>query len=233
VLRHLLQETLFSEPGEAGFHDGGGPLAAMFEYYCASLRPRRPFYTVAFNLAECRTQVLTAEPVPAHLDGWFVQTDPRDAVLASSAVPLLFVPQTIRQRERETPYIDGSTTEDVPLYSIVRKWERDREAGQETRPRLVILFVKLTGSLAQYRTTDGRIGKLRMMQLVASAGIETMHRRDMEIMNRRSDVELLALRLGDTGPDFFEVERIPEFVRMAKERFPLQLAAIEDGLRSR
>ena len=233
VLQHLLRETLFSEPGEAGFHDGGAPLAEMFEHYCASFRPRRPFYTVAFNLAECRTQVLTAEAVPEHLAGWFVQTDPRDAVLASSAVPLLFVPQKIRQSDRETPYIDGSTTEDVPLYSVVRKWDRDREAGQETRKRLVILFVKLTGGLAQYKTEDGRIGKLRMMQLVASAGMQTMHKRDFELLKQRSDVELLALRLGDTGPDFFEVERIPEFVRMAKERFPLQLAEIEDELRSR
>jgi predicted acylesterase/phospholipase RssA len=233
VLRHLVRETLFSGPGEAGFHDGGGPLTEMLQYYCASLRPRRPFYTVAFNLAECRTQVLTAEPVPGHLAGWFVQTDPREAVLASSAVPLLFVPQTIQQNDRETPYIDGSTTEDVPLHSIVKKWDRDREAGQERRGRLAILYVKLTGSLAQYRTTHGRIGKLRLMQLVASAGIETMHRRDVEIAQRRSDVELLGLTLGDTGPDFFEVERIPEFVRMAKERFPLQLAAIENGLRSR
>jgi hypothetical protein len=116
---------------------------------------------------------------------------------------------------------------------VVRKWDRDREAGQEARKRLVILFIKLTGGLAQYKTEDGRIGKLRMMQLVASAGIETMHRRDFELLNQRPDVELLALRLGDTGPDFFEVDRIPEFVRMAKERFPLQLAEIEDELRSR
>jgi hypothetical protein len=39
VLQHLLRETLFSEPGEAGFHDGGAPLAEMFEHYCASFRP--------------------------------------------------------------------------------------------------------------------------------------------------------------------------------------------------
>jgi hypothetical protein len=233
VLHQLLRETLFSEPGESGFCDGGGPLTEMFEYYCAAVRPRRPFYTVAFNLAECRTQVLTAEPVAEHLADWFVQVDPREAVLASSAVPLLFVPQMIRQNSREIPYIDGSTTEDVPLYSVVQKWDRDRAAGGETRRRLVILYVKLTGSVGQYRTTHGRIGKLRMMQLVASAGMDTMYRRDVEILRRRSDVEVLELELGDSGPDFFEVERIPEFVRMAKERFPVQLAAIEDDLRSR
>ncbi|MFQ5698339.1 MAG: patatin-like phospholipase family protein [Myxococcota bacterium] len=233
VLRQVLRDTLFSDPGESGFCDGGGPLGRMLERYCSRVRPRRPFYSVAFNLAECRTQVLTEEPVPPHLDGLMVRTDAREAALASSAVPLLFLPRRILQGGRETPYIDGSTTEDVPLHSVVTKWDRDRSAGVETRRRLVILYSKLTGSLDQYRTRSGRIGKLRMLQLVASAGVETMHLRDVELLRRREDVELLGVELADMGVDLFEVDRVPRFLRMAKEGFPRQLEAIEERLAAR
>ena len=50
---------------------------------------------------------------------------------------------------------------------------------------------------------------------------------------RAPDVELLELDLEDSAPDFFEIRRIPEFVRRAKETFPEQLAAIEERLRDR
>lgn len=233
VLRQVLRDTLFSDPGESGFCDGGGPLGRMLERYCSRERPRRPFFCIAFNLAQCRAQVLTEEPVPPHLEGLMVHSDAREAALASSAVPLLFLPRRIREGGRETPYIDGSTTEDVPLHSIVTKWDRDRSAGVEPRERLVILYSKLTGSLDPYRTRSGRIGKLRMLQLVASAGVETMHLRDVEILRAREDVELLGVELGDAGADFFDVDRIPHFLRMAKEGFPAQLETIEAGLAAR
>ncbi len=116
--------------------------------------------------------------------------------------------------------------------SVVAKWDLDRELGEETRERLVIVYVKLTGPASQFRASQGRMSKLRLLQLVASAGIETMHRRDVELLQARPDVELLALELDDSTPDFFDIRRIPEFVRRAKEIFPGQLAAIEERLRA-
>jgi predicted acylesterase/phospholipase RssA len=236
VLRHLLRDTLLGS-STPGFFDAAGPLSRMIETYCASLGPRQPFYSVAFNLSDCCSQVLTSEPVPDHLSDWVVRTDAREAALASSAVPLLYVPRTIRDGESETHYIDGSTTEDVPLYSVARKWDADREAGVESRRRLVILSVKLTGGVNQYRSSHAhahaRVGKLRMLQVVAAAAIETMHRRDVALLEQRPDVELLALELGNSPPDFFDIDRIPQFVAQAKESFPPQLAAIETELRSR
>ncbi len=50
-------------------------------------------------------------------------------------------------------------------------------------------------------------------------------------LRARPDVELLELDLEDSAPDFFEIRRIPEFMRHAKETFPEQLAAIEGRLR--
>ena len=159
-------------------------------------------------------------------------TRARAAALASSSVPLLFVPRIIRRINRDAHYIDGSTTEDVPLHSIVRKWDLDRAAGVEARERLVIVYVKLTGGLETYRTHPGRIGKLRLMQTVAAAGIETMHRRDVELLRLRPDVQLLGLELADANPDFFDTRRIAEFIRAAKECFPEQLVALEERLRA-
>lgn len=232
VLRSLLREALLpsDHPSHAGFVDCTESLARMLDRYCSTLRPRRSFYCVAYNLAECRTEVLTPQPVPPHLADLLRQTTAREAALASAAVPLLFVPRRIRAGDREIPYIDGSTTEEVPMFSVVRKWDLDRAAGIEHRTRLVILYVKLTGTPSMYRTPHGRVGKLRLLQTVASAGMETMHQRDVELISMRPDVRLLGLELPGSSPDFFEIRRIPQFVRLARDAFPAQFARIERTL---
>ena len=233
-LRHLVRDALLPALGAAGagFVDVADGLSRMLERYCGDVEPRLPFYCVAFNLRDCQSDVLTPGAVPAHLRELVVQADARAAALATSSVPLLFVPRIIRRINRDAHYIDGSTTEDVPLHSIVRKWDLDRAAGVEARERLVIVYVKLTGGLETYRTHPGRIGKLRLMQTVAAAGIETMHRRDVELLRLRPDVQLLGLELADANPDFFDTRRIAEFIRAAKECFPEQLVALEERLRA-
>ncbi len=235
LLRHLLRDTLMPSAGTAaaGFVDVARGLSGMLDRYCTDARSRRPFYCTAFNLAECRPQVLTPEPVPEHLRELITQADPREAALASAAVPLLFVPRLIHHEDGDAPYIDGSTTEDVPLYSALRKFDLDRAAGVESRQRLVILYVKLTGSLNAYTTRTGRVGKFRLLQTVAAAGIDTMHRRAVALVQQRDDVDLLGLELGDTAADFFDTGRIPHFIRAAKECFPAQLDEIEREFRSR
>jgi predicted acylesterase/phospholipase RssA len=235
VLRNLLRDALIptSHPSSAGFIDLTGGLSRMLDAYCSALRPRRPFYCVAFNLEKCRSEVLTPLPVDPHLDELCVRTDAREAVLASSAVPLLSWPQRVMREGREVHYVDGSTTEDVPLHSALRKWDLDRAAGVEQRSRLVLLYVKLTSSPSSYQNASGSVGKLRLLQMVASAGIHTMHQRDRALAQQRPDVELMALELADASPDFFDIRRIPGFIRAAKECFPEQLAAIEKSLRDR
>lgn len=235
ILRHLLRDVILShdDSHNSGFVDCAKSLSGMLARYCDQGDPPWPFYAIAYNLSECRSEVLSSQPVPEHLHSLMVQTDARLAALASAAVPLLFVPQVIRRGDKMVPYIDGSTTEDVPLTSVVRKWDLDREAGVEQRERLVILYVKLTGPAQQYRSTHGRVSKLRLLQIVATAGIQTMHQREVEVIQTRPDVEMLKLQLDDSQPDFFEISRIPEFVRRAKEIFPEQLAAIEERLRGR
>jgi hypothetical protein len=232
VLRQLLREALLpsSESSHAGFVDCSESLALMLDRYCSTLRPRQSLYCTAFNLADCRPAVLSPEPVPPHLESFITQTDPREAALASAAVPLLFVPRVVRIEGRDVPFIDGSTTEEVPLYSVVRKWDLDRAAGAETREGLVILYVKLTGTPAIYRTSHGRVGKLRLLQTIASAGMETMYQRDLELISARPDVCLLPLQLPGSSPDFFEIRRIPEWVRLARDAFPEQLLELEQSL---
>jgi hypothetical protein len=219
-------------PASAGFVDCANGMARMLAHYCAETRPQRPFYAIAFKLAECRSEVLTPLEVPPHLRELMTQTDGREAALASSTVPLLFVPRPIRRAGVDIHYIDGSTTEDVPLHSVVQKWDLDRAAGLEPRSRLVILAVKLTGNLDRHRLVPGRMSKLRIMQAVVAASIEHMHRRTTDLMRARSDVEVLSLDLTDSSPDFFETRCIPEYIRAAKEIFPEQLAELEARLRT-
>jgi hypothetical protein len=233
-LRALVRDAVLptGAPSSAGFVDCANGMARMLEHYCGERQPRRPFYAVAFNLAECRSEVLTPQPVPVHLRELMTQTDAREAALASSTVPLLFVPRPIRRDGTDVHYIDGSTTEDVPLHSVVRKWDLDRAAGAETRERLVILAVKLTGNLDRHRLAPGRMSKLRIMQTVVAASIEHMHRRTADLMCARGDVRVLGLDLTDSNADFFETRCIPQYIRAAKETFPEQLAALEARLRA-
>ncbi len=235
ILRHLVRDVILARDDShtSGFVDCAQSLSGTLSRYCDEVDPPWPFYAIAYNLSECRSEVLTSQEVPEHLRPIMAQADPRLAALASAAVPLLFVPQCIEREGQSVPYIDGSTTEDVPLRSVVEKWDLDRAAGVETRDRLVIVYVKLTGPARQYRSRHGRVSKLRLLQIVATAGIQTMHQREVELLQTRPDVELLGLELDDSQPDFFEISRIPEFMRRAKETFPEQLAAIEERLRAR
>lgn len=234
LVRNLVSEAFLGarDPSQAGFVDCTRNLSRMLERYCHSVRPIRAFFALAFNLLECRSQVLTPDPVPAHLDSLLVQTDAVDCALASSAVPVLFVPKSIERDGVEVHYIDGSTTEDVPLASVIRKWDLDRAAGVEPRDRLLILFVKLTHGTAAFRTRTSRLGKVRLLQTIASVGMETMHQQNLALARVRPDVRLLPLELCEASPDFFELRRIPEYVRLAKEIFPAQLQALERAARA-
>jgi hypothetical protein len=233
MLRELLRDAILPADGSAsaGFVDCAKGLERMLAQYCDSIRLVRPFYCPAFNLARNRTDVLTPGPVPEHLADFVFRADPTDAALASASVPLLFVPRNVSVAGETMPYIDGSTTEGVPLYSVVRKWDRDREAGVESRDRLTIFYVKLTGVEEQGLGPGGRMSKLRLLQKIASAGVETMYARDLELIRQRPDIRLLPLELLDSAPDFLEISRIPEFIRLAKECFPEQLDRHEAALR--
>jgi hypothetical protein len=216
----------------AGFVDCARGITGMIEHYCRDIRPTRPLYCVAYNLDRGRAEVLTPEPVPPDCAELFTRTDALEAALASSAVPLYFVPRRISCGGEAAHYIDGSTTEDVPLYSIVRKWDLDRAAGRESRERLVILAVKLTPRLGSARIPPGRVGKLAVVHTVASAAQEAIHCRDLALIAARPDIHLLSLQLG-AGDDFFQPYRIPAYIQLAKADFAEQLAAIEQQLAAR
>ena len=151
------------------------------------------------------------------------------AALASAAVPLLFVPKLLRVREGSAPFIDGSTPEGVPLYSVVRKWDADRAADAEHRSKLTIIYVKLTEG--SERASRGCISKLRLLRAVASAGVESMHDRTVDLLGYRPDVEIFGMQLEAAGADFFETRNIPDCIRIAKESFSEQLGELEAQLR--
>ena len=231
LLRGLLRDTIWpaQDSASAGFVDAASGLQRMLERYSALQRPVKPFYSVAFNLREGLTQVLTPASVPEHLSDFVHQVDPTDAALASAAVPLLFVPKLLQVSGGSAPFIDGSTTEGVPLYTVVRKWDADRRTGNESREKLTVLYVKLTEG--SERASRGRISKLRLLRAVASAGVESMHDRTVDLLGHRPDVDLFGIQLETAGADFFETGNIPDFIRISKESFPDQLSALEAELR--
>ena len=70
----------------------------MLERYCGDAEPRLPFYCIAFNLRDCQPGRADAGDRTRRTSAEFmVQAEARSAALASSSVPLLFVPRIIRR----------------------------------------------------------------------------------------------------------------------------------------
>ncbi|MCE9624295.1 MAG: patatin-like phospholipase family protein [Deltaproteobacteria bacterium] len=152
VLMNLLADT-FIPAGDnllRGFLDCQKALRFMISKHLTRSRKRKiPFYCIAYNLREKRNEVLTPEKVPK--DIYLTPThhaDALDAVIASSSIPILYVPKKILRGKTEYIYVDGGTTEEVPLITPYRKWTRDRLNFPKTRKKLLILAVNLFPSIS-------------------------------------------------------------------------------------
>lgn len=240
VVKNLFSDVFLASTDTMlqGFLDCQENLRQLLEKHLTVTKRTIPFYCIAYNLKERRNEVLTPEKInPNHYRTPILQTDAMDAVLASSAIPILYVPKKIKRHGVEHSYIDGGTTEEVPLLSPYRKWVRDCQEGREKRKKLLILSVNLFPTVGTSNIFTHwvfkRIPVLKVLQLSATYADLVRQARIDEHKNtlaRDPNVTQWELKLPDTGSGIVNTKLIPKIIETAQYSFYEQLRGIEKDL---
>jgi predicted acylesterase/phospholipase RssA len=240
VIKNMITEAFLpaSDSMLKGFIDCQNHLKELLQKHLKVTKRRIPFFCVAYNLRQKRNEVLTPEAIDSsqYLTPIY-QTDALDAVIASSSIPILYVPKKILRGDMENAYIDGGTTEEVPLISPYRKWVRDRKHRKEKRKRLLIISVNLfpeVGSSTMFsHWVFKRIPALKILHLSATyADLVRQARIDEQkgTLTRDPHVTQWELALPATGGGVVNTKFIPTIIETAQKSFYDQLKKIEDSL---
>ncbi len=243
VIKNLFTEAVLPNSDQMlkGFMDCQTALKELLEKHLTELKTRIPFYCIAYNLTERRGEVLTPENVDSgRYRTPILKTDPLDAVIASSAIPILYVPKVISRKGKDHLYIDGGTIEEVPLISPYRKWIRDKLSGREKRKKLLLISVNLFPQVGTSKLFTHWIFKkipaFRLLQLSATyADMVRQARIDEQKghLLRDKNVTLWDLHLPMSGTGIINMKIIPQVITTAQHSFFEQLLKIERSLKRR
>ncbi|MCE9625324.1 MAG: patatin-like phospholipase family protein [Deltaproteobacteria bacterium] len=241
VVKNVVRDAIFSEADPAmlkGFHSINEQLQHLVSQTLKTGKEKYPFYSLAYNLANNQTDVLTPSLIPEGIYSDFIfRTDPLDAIIASSAIPVLFHPKVIDDANGKRTYTDGATGEEIPTVSIYKKWLRDREVGLEKRKKLLVIAVSLGSDLSSggffeqwlirkipafeyFRMT------VRLTDMIRQARISEQKRTLMQDPN----VELWEVNLDLAKSGFLDVKGIPRVMELAEKSAPIEFTRINNLL---
>jgi predicted acylesterase/phospholipase RssA len=243
IIRNIVTDFLFAQSSKRnleGFVDIQKSLRKIIHKDLHKSEAKHPFYCLAYNMKENKTDVLCAQPVPEGLYSNFIfETNPLDAVIASSSIPILFIPKLISDKNGRRHYVDGATNEEIPTVSIYKKWLRDKEVGIEKRKRLLVISVDLNPNLSTVGILGNRlIQKLpafryfmmivRLSDLMRIARIKEQKR----VLVNDPNIELWEIKFPLSGIGLMNIDAIPDVIRKAEISTPKQFAKINDSLLS-
>jgi predicted acylesterase/phospholipase RssA len=170
-------------------------------------RPTRlPFFALATNTARGGLTALgSKDHIPASCQDIILPCDPRDAVAASTAVPLLLrAQQGITGLDDDDTWVDGSIVDENPLTLPYIKWLRERaEAPDKTPDRLKIVMVSLN-----LRSTEvpllaaidkapllGRVKTLKRLVRLVDLALDSKTDAVIRTMTESPNVEVYTLKL--------------------------------------
>ncbi len=241
IVKNIALETLFSSNSDKnikGFHNIQDAMTEVVEKVIEGGKVRFPIYCLAYNLETNQTDVLTPDPLPERVYPNFIfPTNALDAIVASSSVPILFVPKVIEDDYGRRVYADGATGEEVPTVSVYKKWLRDRELGLESRKRLLVIAVDLHPDLSHLGFLENwLIRRIPAFQYI----LMTIHLTDLirkaRVLEQKRNlindpnVELWELDFDMKGGGLMNVESIPRVRMYAQESIPKQFEKINDSL---
>jgi predicted acylesterase/phospholipase RssA len=241
VVKNLIKQQLLPGAGISlrGFVDIQTSLQESLGRITRRHKPAIPFYAVAFNVNSQKCDVLTPTKLPKGIyHGTIRRCSPINTVMASAAIPVLFVPKAINFGKTAQMYIDGSLVEEVPVVSIYRKWRTDRDNGITKKKKLFILSV----NLFPYLSTQQFFGELlikhlpmlemsrillRLLDLVRMTHIHD----DIEFVSHDPNVTVAEVRLPKMSRhNFLNPLIIPTVIDKARGTFYDQLVSIEQKL---
>ncbi|HEX5033009.1 MAG TPA: patatin-like phospholipase family protein [bacterium] len=238
IAMQMIREAVFPKGNGkpfSGFHSIHRELHSLIEEASRLQKGKMPCYMLAYNLETNQTDVLTPHEVPEGLYSDFIyRTDPLEAMIASSSVPVLFVPKTIEDANGRRVYSDGGIGEEVPTLSIYKKWVIDREAGLEKRKRLLVIAVDLGSELSAMGIFENwllkRVPTLRMTarltDLVRKARIAEQKR----VLLQDPNVELWEINFNLPQVGLLDTHDIPKVMEIAETLLPEQMTRINDSL---
>ena len=241
VAKSIVRQAFLSSDSQTnirGFHHIHDAIQELIGEFVKERTAIYPFYCLAYNLITNQTDVLTPLKVDRDLYGdWIYQVDPLDAVVASSSVPILFVPKVIDDSFGRRVYADGATSEEVPSVSLYKKWLRDRELGLEKRKRLLVIAVNLNPEFGSLGFLDNWLLKalpvfqyvqmtVNYADLMRKARIEDQKR----LLISDPNVEYWDISISMRGGGLLNVEMIPKIIAYAEKSVPEQFQRINDSL---
>ena len=222
-----------------GFVDIKNAMQASLVRIAKLRKPAMRFYAVAYNMNTKRNEVLTPTRVNKDVyNGTIKRCSPINAVLASAAVPVLFVPRVIKRGKTPYTYIDGSLFEEVPLNSVYHKWRMDKRHGLTKKKNLFVLAVNLFPYLSTWKFFGHFVIKhLPVMELISTlARLVDLARRariDDQIKAINTDHHALVAEV-NLPPlsqfNFLDPQIIPAVIDRARGTFFDQLLSIEAKL---
>jgi len=243
VAKNVLRDSLYAHNGRAtlkGFHDIQQSMHDLVSKTLETGKEKYPWYCLAYNLERNRTEVLTPSLVPeeAYPD-LIYRTNALDAIIASSSVPVIFVPKTIQDQNGKRTYTDGGAGEEIPTVSIHKKWLHDRELGLEKRKRLLVIAVDLGADLSTVSFFDNwLIRKIPALQYLRM----TVHLTDLirrariaeqkRVLMNDPNVELWEINVNLGGVSYLDVKAIPQVIRIAERAVPKEFERLNDSLLS-
>lgn len=218
VLKNLLVHFCLPERLQPSGFSGFVQCTKSLEDYIYSLKKDlpiiKPFYCIAFNIRNFKSEVLTSEKVDTEMyHGKIYHVNPIEAVVASSAVPILFIPKTIQREDKSVQYIDGGIGENTPMKSVYEKWKIDRALGKEQRKKLLIIASGLssgnTEALFNYQNMhEGDI--LKLLFKIMGKEIELAHQ---ELLSKDPNVSVWHFQIPLDQYPSFNVKHMPQFIQ--------------------
>lgn len=195
-----------------------------------------PLYCIAYNLHRKRNEILTPIKVLKKDYKDFIHTVPAiDAVLASSSIPILYVPRIIQRGKTSHIYVDGGTAEEVPLVSIYRKWKLDQKNNLTEKKKLFILAVNLFPQVSGWKIFRNRlIRRLPFIDILKwSSHVADLMRRariedHLHTLREDPSVEVWELILPAKGLGVLDPKTIPRIIASAHTHFMRQLLKLEE-----
>jgi predicted acylesterase/phospholipase RssA len=196
-----------------------------------------PFYCVAYNVKRRRNEILT----PLHVteksyQDIIVSTTPIDAVIASSSIPVVYVPKAIQRGAQKETYIDGATAEPVPLLSIYRKWLIDRQQGIEKRKLVILAIDPMSSSGKQSWIMKHVISKIPFAELARfGLGVFGLMMRarinnQIEVLKEDKNVKVLIVSLPLSTSTLLDIKKIPTIIQDAQTVLLEQMLKMEESL---
>ncbi|MFC2140551.1 patatin-like phospholipase family protein [Candidatus Auribacterota bacterium] len=233
IISHHLLPARFRPPGVSGFIESAKSIQDLIERVKKDRTVQKPFFCIAFNLNDFAKDILTpfAYNVPEYKN-IIRQTDPIDAVVASSSVPILFVPKIIKRENGQLiAYIDGGIVEKLPVKSIYDKWKIDQKRGAEKRAKMFVISAKLFPHTELPSQADHKINEYEMLKIYYTVMEEMILKSQEAMFEHDPDVIEIETCIPLHKFNSFDIHNIPLFIKLAYKHVIEGLVACENKLR--